>query len=444
MKVSFVSTIVKLTLVIMGLVTLSACVALTASAPAPTVAAGEESAPARITAAIELTTNPWLWLGFTDPVQQSTVETPAQYTITFNSDRTVSVKADCNNSTGSYTADDSGSLTIKLGATTLAACPAASRSDEFVQKLGSVTNFFFEEGFLYLDTMADGGTFQLASAPESAANAMQLTVNSLKNGSYSGIYEDTVVTLTDGHYQGEGDAAQQRVDIIDGSERFGDLNNDGVADAIVLLMENSGGTATNTYVAAQLNRGALPVDGGAVWVGDRIQIKSITIENGQVVLEIVTQGPEDALCCATLQVRKSYGFDGMLVEVGSEELERISAADLNGTSWALTDLGIEGQALVEETEITLSFTDGAISGSGGCNTYKSSFSLDETNPAAIIITPVAATKMSCPQAVIEQENRYFTALAQVSVWGYQAGHLALLYDNNGTTGTLIFALQAVE
>ena len=49
---------------------------------------------------------------------------------------------------------------------TRAMCPPESRSDEFVQKLGFVTNFFFENGYLYLDTMADGGTFQLASASE--------------------------------------------------------------------------------------------------------------------------------------------------------------------------------------------------------------------------------------------------------------------------------------
>jgi hypothetical protein len=49
---------------------------------------------------------------------------------------------------------------------TRAACPPDSRSDEFVQNLGFVVGFFFENGFLYLDMMTDGGTFQLASAPE--------------------------------------------------------------------------------------------------------------------------------------------------------------------------------------------------------------------------------------------------------------------------------------
>ncbi|MCB9077868.1 MAG: alpha/beta fold hydrolase [Anaerolineaceae bacterium] len=127
-----------------------------------------DDAPAeRVTAAIELTTNPWLWTSFTDPVQQFDIDNPAAYTITFNTDGTFDVVADCKTTTGAYTAADDGSLSLELGPTTLQLCSPESRSDEFLTKLGSVSNFFFENGVLYLDTMADGGTFQLASASES-------------------------------------------------------------------------------------------------------------------------------------------------------------------------------------------------------------------------------------------------------------------------------------
>jgi len=140
--------------------------------PAPTVVPAEETtAPEttegeRIYRAIELTTNPFLWVSFSDPMEQFDIETPENYTIAFNTDGTVNIKADCNSAGGTYTADDNGSLTITLGPMTLVACPPDSRSDEFVQKLGFVASYFFEDGFLYLDMMADGGTFQLTSAPE--------------------------------------------------------------------------------------------------------------------------------------------------------------------------------------------------------------------------------------------------------------------------------------
>ena len=113
-----------------------------------------------------LAANPWQWVSFTDPLQQFEVEEPERYLLTFNEDSTVSIKADCNNASGSYTADDGGSLTIEVGPMTMAACPPESRSDQFVQLLGGAARYFFEEGFLYIDLFADGGTMAFAVAGE--------------------------------------------------------------------------------------------------------------------------------------------------------------------------------------------------------------------------------------------------------------------------------------
>ncbi|MCB0214782.1 MAG: hypothetical protein KDJ52_35915, partial [Anaerolineae bacterium] len=131
-------------------------------------------------------------------------------------------------------------------------------------------------------------------APSSAAgrfDAAPLTVAALKNATYSGIY-DEAVTLSDGLYEGEpfvaGDASRPTVAYADGAERYGDLDGDGVDDAVVFLVENSGGTGNFVYVAAQLNRDGRPVDAGAVWIEDRIQVRSAAIDDGQVVLEIIT------------------------------------------------------------------------------------------------------------------------------------------------------------
>jgi hypothetical protein len=66
------------------------------------------------------------------------------------------------------------------------------------------------------------------------------------------------------------------------------------------------------------------------------------IEKNQVVAEIVTKGPGDGACCPTLKVLATYALqDGALAEVGSEELGKISAADLNGTTWTLVDLNFD-------------------------------------------------------------------------------------------------------
>ena len=53
---------------------------------------------------------------------------------------------------------------------TLAACPPASRSDDFVKYLGSVAIYFFQDGNLFIDLMADGGTMQFSPYNEDIAS----------------------------------------------------------------------------------------------------------------------------------------------------------------------------------------------------------------------------------------------------------------------------------
>lgn len=116
----------------------------------------------------ELTGTTWAWVGFTDPLQQFSVDNPLNYTLVFQDDGTVAIVADCNNGMGDYTLDGS-SLTIEVGPLTRAMCPPESRSDDFLNYLGSAAIYFFENGNLYIDLMADGGT--MAFAPQEVVMA---------------------------------------------------------------------------------------------------------------------------------------------------------------------------------------------------------------------------------------------------------------------------------
>ena len=64
------------------------------------------------------------------------MSTPEKYTITFREDGTLSGKADCNTFTGTYS-QESG-FSIKLGASTMAACPEGSLDQQYLQLLGAV------------------------------------------------------------------------------------------------------------------------------------------------------------------------------------------------------------------------------------------------------------------------------------------------------------------
>ncbi|MCB0147293.1 MAG: hypothetical protein KDE01_06525, partial [Caldilineaceae bacterium] len=62
-------------------------------------------------------------------------------------------------------------LTITVGPTTMELCPGESRADQFTGLLGGAARYFFEDGLLYIDLMADGGTMAFAPAnPELLAD----------------------------------------------------------------------------------------------------------------------------------------------------------------------------------------------------------------------------------------------------------------------------------
>jgi heat shock protein HslJ len=81
----------------------------------------------------------------------------ANYTIEFGTNDTFTAKADCNNLSGSYSTTSSNGLTIGPIATTLAACPEGSFSDQYVAGLGNAASYAIADDQLTI-TLTDGGT----------------------------------------------------------------------------------------------------------------------------------------------------------------------------------------------------------------------------------------------------------------------------------------------
>jgi heat shock protein HslJ len=72
----------------------------------------------------------------------------AKYTIEFMSDGNYRAKADCNQTSGTYTTTSDGGLTIEPGPTTLVACPAGSLSDQYIQGLTEASAYTILDGQL--------------------------------------------------------------------------------------------------------------------------------------------------------------------------------------------------------------------------------------------------------------------------------------------------------
>ena len=82
-----------------------------------------------------------------------------------------------------------------------------------------------------------------------------------------------------------------------------------------------------------------------------------------------------------------------------------AAADLNGTSWVLATL--DGSPPVEGTELTISFADGEVTGSAGCNSFGGTYEVDGTT---LVFSPLVSTMMACEDSINAQERAYLDAL----------------------------------
>jgi heat shock protein HslJ len=111
-----------------------------------------------------LTGTVWQWTAMqeTVPASQSVVPDPQNYTITFNTDGTAAIKADCNNVTATYTTSGS-SLSITPGASTLMYCGDASQDTIYLASLAKVSSYAIENGQLQLIFPNDGGKMDFKS-----------------------------------------------------------------------------------------------------------------------------------------------------------------------------------------------------------------------------------------------------------------------------------------
>lgn len=89
-----------------------------------------------------------------------TPEDPTVYTLSFGADGTMSVLADCNRGTGSWTATPEKQLEFGAIAATQAMCPPGSLHDTYMAQFPWVRSYVIENGHLFLATMADGSIIE--------------------------------------------------------------------------------------------------------------------------------------------------------------------------------------------------------------------------------------------------------------------------------------------
>ena len=103
---------------------------------------------------------------------------------------------------------------------------------------------------------------------------------------------------------------------------FGDITGDGAEDAAVVLVSQTDGSGNFFDLALVRKQDKALTNMARIQLGNRVQIKSMHLENGEIVVDMLTQGPEDPMPCPTQYVSNRYKIEGSeLVLITTEVIE---------------------------------------------------------------------------------------------------------------------------
>ncbi|MDK1029634.1 MAG: Gmad2 immunoglobulin-like domain-containing protein [Anaerolineae bacterium] len=164
-----------------------------------------------------------------------------------------------------------------------------------------------------LEQPTDISTQPASKSGPSTLEIPGISIDQLRNSQYQPgfVAQIRLVQLTDGQYE-EGTPGGTDYLSITLSDQItgGDLNGDGQNEAVVIVSENYGESGSFVFLVVYEYRGGEPVFLSSVFLDDHPEINALTVEDGQVFLDIQTHASDDALCCPSSQSLRHYKLDG--------------------------------------------------------------------------------------------------------------------------------------
>lgn len=141
-----------------------------------------------------------------------------------------------------------------------------------------------------------------------------LTLDQIKNTTYSlEMLPSGAAILVDGHYQEPnpqlgGDTAVDLVEPLG----YGDVNGDGIQDALVRLILQTGSTTGHfSFMCAMLNQNGTPIQAACTSLGDRIILNSMAVApDGLITVDMIVAGPNDGMCCPNTPAVRTFRLEG--------------------------------------------------------------------------------------------------------------------------------------
>jgi hypothetical protein len=137
-----------------------------------------------------------------------------------------------------------------------------------------------------------GPATSLHAQTQQAANlapSLDLPLPLLQSLDYVDIEKGRALSLIDGRYSDE----RRVLRLLSAPMAQGDLDGDGTRDAVVLLEERNADTAI-LHLAAVVQRAGRVRNMASIKLGEQAQVTAIAIENGTIVLTLLTAGAGDA------------------------------------------------------------------------------------------------------------------------------------------------------
>jgi hypothetical protein len=119
------------------------------------------------------------------------------------------------------------------------------------------------------------------------------------------------VQLVDGRYQqGERDDPDFLFVSVTDYISVGDLDDDGIEEAVALITENYGGTGSFVFLTVYRKEGDMPWYLTSIFLDDRPILEGLSIAAGKIRVAAIVHDVDDPMCCPSLSTERHFRLYG--------------------------------------------------------------------------------------------------------------------------------------